>query len=224
MATVDRVQYFYQCTYGNVSVVLKMLTYPFKKPKLLTESFVARCIFVCLYIHNFVFAVNECWLFPTYNHYFHQNVYVFRRHIKYSVVPRKCMVLNQTALCQQLMKKKGLQSVTGADVKSNSAQYVIVNCSCTVYSVVRSGRNYSDFLNWCVYCSGLLRIQHVKHLNMYNLSPWAPHSAHLNSDTVFDVLARSCYHFGCQKIWWFYELQSTNSSILGIFNQSHHNK
>lgn len=44
--------------------------------------------------------------------------------------------------------EKGLQSVKGTDVKLNSAQYVIVNCGCTVYSVVRSGGNYSDFLNW----------------------------------------------------------------------------
>lgn len=43
--------------------------------------------------------------------------------------------------------EKGLQSVTGTDVQVNSAQYVIVNCGCTVFSVVRSGRNYSDFLN-----------------------------------------------------------------------------
>ena len=54
--------------------------------------------------------------------------------------------------------EKGLQSVMKTDVKLNSARYVMVNCSCTVYIVVRSGRNYSDFLNCCVYCSGPLRI------------------------------------------------------------------
>lgn len=54
--------------------------------------------------------------------------------------------------------EKGLQSVTGTDVKLNSAQYVIVNCGCTIDSAVRPGINYNDFLNWWLYCSGLLRI------------------------------------------------------------------
>lgn len=91
------------------------------------------------------------------------------------VSPPKCLCLQaahtSTVLCHinacywtkhlyitRWFRKKGLQSVTGTDVNINAAQYVIVNCGCTVYSVARSGRNYSDFLNWWVYCSGPLRI------------------------------------------------------------------
>lgn len=54
----------------------------------------------------------------------------------------KCMLLNQTALSYRIILKKGLQYVTGTDVELNYVLFIIVNCSCSVYSVVSTGRNY----------------------------------------------------------------------------------
>lgn len=152
----ERNQLFFQCTQGRMRLYWN-LSEPLFKTRL-TDSFhmgtwVAGCIFKCLYIHHFFpcgeWTVTDAqWVFPL-------NVYVSMATHPLCVFPRTCMLWIKELYVPRWFSKKSIQSVTGTDVKLNFAQYVIVNCACTVHSVVGSGRND---LNVCVYCSGLLRI------------------------------------------------------------------
>lgn len=97
-----------------------------------------RFSLVCFYI-QISFLVST-----TAGYCFHQNVGVFRQWIKYDG-PQSCKLLNRTAKCYRLVKKKGVQSVTGTDVKS-----------ITLTDVVMSGkknRSFSDLISLQLWAS-----------------------------------------------------------------------
>lgn len=132
-------------------------------------------MYFCMFMHAvFLLAVNECWLLPN-NQCFYQNVYVFRQHnlVQCGSTWMHATEPNSFMLAADL--EKGLQFVTETDVKLNPSQCVIVNCCCSINSVVRSEGNYWDFQKWSDYCFGLLENTacHLLEFNIYIFLLWA---------------------------------------------------
>lgn len=117
----------------------------------------------------FPLVVNDCRL-SAHDQYSYWNVYVSRRHINFSAVPHKWLLLNQTALCYYMLltKQKGGQSVKRKRWKMKPGSLLLLTVVATYTEWSRGPAEITMSSKYCsVYSSDSLGTLNVKHLYNY---------------------------------------------------------